>query len=177
MKSKLRTNSDLWGRVCFPFAYGPLIWWKPSREMDRSKLASETSDQPREQSPNELKFPEKVCWGVGFLLGISCLVLNRVLKFQIWPPLFGIFFKCGYMGGVVGVLWERLERLYPLFLFYLFKVFPLHFNPPLLFPLPVFCWVFMDNDGKLEPKDSWPLMSCFKDISKVPSSYLFLVKY
>lgn len=58
------------------------------------------------------------------LLGISCLILNRVLKFQIWPPLFGIFLKCGYMGGVVGVLWERLERLYPLFLFYLFKVFP-----------------------------------------------------
>lgn len=74
------------------------------------------------------------------------------------------FFKVWLNGwGGWGIMGKAIEII----VFVLFiESFPIHFNPPFLFSLPVFCWVFMDNDGKVEPKDSCPLMSCFKDIFK-----------
>lgn len=65
--------------------------------------------------------------------------------------------------AIMGKVREIISTVFVLFI----ESFPpLTFNPPLLFPLPVFCWVFMDNDGEVEPKDSCPLMSCFKDMFK-----------
>lgn len=62
------------------------------------------------------------------------------------------------MGKVI----EIISIVFILFI----ESFPYTLIPPFLFSLPVFCWVFMDNDGKVEPKDSCPLMSCFKDMFK-----------
>lgn len=70
------------------------------------------------------------------------------------------------MGGVVGALWEKVREIISIVFVLFIEFFLLHTFTPLLFPLPVFCWVFMDKDGDVEPKDSCPLMSCFKDMFK-----------
>lgn len=78
------------------------------------------------------------------------------------------FFKVWIYGwggwGIMGKVREIISIVFVLFIESYTP--PSHFNPSLLFSLPVFCWVFMDNDGKVEPKDSCPLMSCFKDMFK-----------
>lgn len=56
----------------------------------------------------------------------------------------------------------------------IFVLFIENSPPRLTFPS---CWVFKDDVSKVQPKDSHPLLSCFKDMFKVWSSYLFLVKY
>lgn len=62
----------------------------------------------------------------------------------------------------MGKVREIISIVFVLFI----ESFPLNFNPLFSFRFPLFGWVFMDNDGKVEPKDSCPLMSCFKDMFK-----------
>lgn len=67
------------------------------------------------------------------------------------------------VGGMVeesGVLGHL--RLFAFrFFIYLFPPAPFFLDP---LPTPEFRWVFVDNDGNVGPKDSCPLMSCFKDM-------------
>lgn len=77
---------------------------KTLRGMDWTKLASETSNQPRELSPYELKFGESLqrcrCCSVPIVSYCRNLQWQQIsnLASIVW-----VSFKCGYMGGVVGV--------------------------------------------------------------------------
>lgn len=64
------------------------------------------------------------------------------------------------MGGGVGIIGRVRDIISIVFVLFI-ESYPITF-----FPLPLFCWGFVDDDGRVQPKDSSPRMSCFKDMFK-----------
>jgi len=73
----------------------------------------------------------------------------------------GFFFKVWINGwGGWGIMGKVIEIIFIVFILFI-ESFPYTLIPPFLFPLPVFCRLFMDNNGKVGPKDSLPTYVLF----------------